>query len=44
MLAERGVNVDPPRFIAGFNAMRLKWKSGFAGTGAILPGSAPGIS
>ncbi len=24
MLAERGVNVDPPRFTAGFSVMRLK--------------------
>ncbi|AXV28000.1 hypothetical protein FORC69_p153 (plasmid) [Escherichia coli] len=26
MLAERGVNVDHPRFTAGFSVMRLKWK------------------
>nr|AVI43250.1 hypothetical protein [Klebsiella pneumoniae] len=27
MLAERGVNVDHPRFTAGFSVMRLKWKT-----------------
>ncbi len=37
MLAERGVNVDHPRFTAGFSVMRLKWKNGCAGTGVTLP-------
>jgi IS6 family transposase len=36
MLAERGVNVDHPRFTAGFSVMRLKWKNGCAGTGVTF--------
>lgn len=45
MLAERGVSVDhTPRFTAGFNIMRLRWKNGCDGTGETVQGSAPGIS